>query len=705
MVPMSLADFEAALPDIEVPDDRTYERNEFTIESEFPPSSGDLIADKCPQLALMRESKGNIEEPLWYCGIGVLTHAVEGDELIHDWSSGHPDYHAGETAGKIKQWRNQGYGPTTCAKFASLNPEACSGCPFKDKITSPIQLGTTVTEIQDAPSDNTGDSYYDNKPTTIGRWTIGREGVLMESEDGQPELIIEEPIFIDRIGRLGYGDAIANVSWLSLSGTWHKSEMSLTVLGEDKAMRTWLYSHAITSFRKVSDVRNYLKDYTMHLNREGEPDLICQRFGWDGQQHFMLGPVRIGEAETKQVRLDAGLPKEMKDHLKPKGDIQAWTDATEVFQDTDHWKHAFALLASLAAPVFKLADITGAVASFAGESGSGKTTSTSFGLSVWGDPKALTASAQGTLNSKGELLRAANNLPLLVDDVSSYNRMLSALVYMAANGKAKERVSRSGKLYGQEEWQTVMFVTTNSPLLDLPEGILGEAERRRVLELDMDTPMSDGAAIKLNEVMKDHSGVAGPIFIQALIQERSRVVEQFSDNYKAWLADPEIPEANRFGVWLIAAASVAGNLASEIGLIKFDVEPIIEKALGRIKATAKDIRKPAEIVEEMVLAFINKNINSISVIEKKSWVKVAEREAVAKIDRSGKSIAIPIHTLKSLAVESSIPGSYLNKWLDTHAVEKKKCLMTSGGAREYCHIIKLGDNLPNIMEDNDAEDI
>lgn len=105
----------------------------------YPPSYGENIARECNQVRQMRDTRGNVSEPVWYGVIQILDKTVEGEKLIHEWSKGHPNYTPDETNRKISQVKP--FGPTSCATMEARNPEGCMGCPHKGKITSPIQLG------------------------------------------------------------------------------------------------------------------------------------------------------------------------------------------------------------------------------------------------------------------------------------------------------------------------------------------------------------------------------------------------------------------------------------------------------------------------------------------------------------------------------------------------------------------------------------
>ena len=124
---------------------------EFRVQQNFPDFSARTVADRCQQLARMRDTKGCIPEPLWYHSIQLMCHSIEGDELIHEWSNGYEGYSSEETDRKIAQIRGQNIGPTLCSKFESANPGGCDGCSLKGKITSPAQSGRSEKQQVPAP--------------------------------------------------------------------------------------------------------------------------------------------------------------------------------------------------------------------------------------------------------------------------------------------------------------------------------------------------------------------------------------------------------------------------------------------------------------------------------------------------------------------------------------------------------------------------
>jgi len=112
----------------------------------FRPSFAGRIAERCEQVRTLRDTKGQLLEPLWYAALGVLAFAEDGEQLAHEWSSGDDRYTIEETKDRLDRYRQ--FGPTTCANFYEHNPTICERCPWWEKIKSPIALGHAQKEFQ-----------------------------------------------------------------------------------------------------------------------------------------------------------------------------------------------------------------------------------------------------------------------------------------------------------------------------------------------------------------------------------------------------------------------------------------------------------------------------------------------------------------------------------------------------------------------------
>jgi hypothetical protein len=111
------------------------------LEKDYPPCSGELIAEQCEQVRALRDCKGNLPEPLWYAALGVVAFCEDGDKLGHEWSSGDTNrYTPRETQERLDRARTL-TGATTCQHFHDLDAAVCERCPHWRTIKSPIALG------------------------------------------------------------------------------------------------------------------------------------------------------------------------------------------------------------------------------------------------------------------------------------------------------------------------------------------------------------------------------------------------------------------------------------------------------------------------------------------------------------------------------------------------------------------------------------
>ncbi|RME03071.1 MAG: DUF927 domain-containing protein [Bacteroidetes bacterium] len=684
-VTMDELPLDAPVPTPQMPIDNSA----FEIPVEMPPVSAEKVADKCAQLAKMRDSKGVMPEPEWYACLGLLAFCDDGREKAHEWSSGYDGYDPRETDFKLDHWVEGAGGATTCSKFESLDPETCAGCPLRGKINSPIRLGIDLEPDETEPDET---EWAAQIPPG---WVCSPYGVYMNTDDG-PERIIEDPIIVESVGRIGYTSSEAVVKWRTPQGRVHKSEMPLSSLVDDRSMTAWLLDRAITGFTKVRSVRMYLKDFIQEIQRKSEIDTIVNRFGWADGSHtaFFLGTREISERGVSECRLAATVHRKLSDGLQTKGDLEAWANATRVLAGAKMHPYAIALLTSAASPILSLVGVDGAVLSLAGKSGIGKTTAALFAMSFYGMPDALTLSPQGTLNSKGEFFRLANSLPLLIDDIISYARATSPLVYMAANGRAKERLTRNGEIKGQETWALSLITTTNTPLYDLPPTVLGDAEKRRVLEMQIAHAIPRKDAEYLHSVMRDNYGLAAEPYLRTLIAAKDKIIAQFPAVVNK-IFDEGVGESFRFSVWLLAACKIAGDILAALGLISFDHKAAIKMAIKDLKSyTERSTVSPVEQVNEVIYSWINEHIGSVSVSTDKGFVFLPDRQILARAYSDEGTIAIPVKRAKEIIQGEGIPGTALTEWREEHVVDTKNIRLGGGrSVAERCYIVKLAEDI------------
>ena len=179
------------------------------------PASGLQVAERCKQVRALRETKGNLPEPLWYAALGVLAFCEDGEQLAHEWSNGYSGYTARETQERLERWHTLS-GATTCKHFHSLNPAICDRCSLWGKIKSPITAGSHDLESP-GPRTNkrTGDARASG-PAPLLAWEYTQGGALKpKSYSNTHNAIVQlgircsHDIFHDR--KIVEGDVIENL--------------------------------------------------------------------------------------------------------------------------------------------------------------------------------------------------------------------------------------------------------------------------------------------------------------------------------------------------------------------------------------------------------------------------------------------------------------------------------------------------------------
>lgn len=692
---VDLASIEAVLPPL-LP---AFDDSNFGVPRQPEvPGDAEQIASKCAVLAEIRDSKGDVEEPLWYAGLQLLKHCSNFEHYAHDWSSGHPEYSAPET--DLRLQRLDGYGPTLCERFKALRPDACAGCPFAGKISSPIQLGRALDETPVAPPEPDKAEAVTIPQALEPYYHVGHQGIWTKGDEDATAMICFVPVYIESVNDSSGNGALAILLWRTPQGSWRRGEFPLALLASLTEFREWFYSHAITNFQEKPMVR-YLRDYATAKITESDPTPICTRFGWKSDTEFFLGSKMFTKDSIEEVKVATSIPNVMLRSLTPVADdATTWTEASKVLSNPRYWRHAVATLVSLASPILHWAEVQGAVLSLAGESGTGKTVSSRFALSVWGNPDGLQLSPQGTMNSKGEVFRICRHLPVLVDDLGvSHAGVASELVYMAANGRAKESLDRNRVLRGQDEWQLALILTTNSPLMDLSDRFLGDAERRRIIELDVNEALTREDAMKLVNASKTGGAVAKAYISELLRRGRTEVRAMFNHYVDELLASHNIPDVQRFGIWMFAAACVAGHIASEIGLIEFDWPKVMSSAAETLTTQSANQETPVQRIEGLLQRYMNENSGKFTAKYPNRWVIDDIKGEIAGCIIMGRwAVAIPASKLNDYVVSHRIPTSSLKIWAAAQNIERLKTLLATKGGREYCYLVPMNEEQIKTMQ-------
>lgn len=585
-----LDDFAASLPHVG-PQRVVHTPTDPEWETRAPLPEGDaaVIGAQCKQMQHVKNQLGAVEEPYWRAALSVLKRCHRGDTLIHDWSRGDDRYDPQQTQAKADATE----GPATCAHFDEVNPGGCAGCPWAGKVRSPIQIAVAAPEpapVADEPW----------RVSRVGRYTVQSGGVWftpMAGPDAEPEPpvhVADYPIWVVEVRervKLHHEQtdgALILLEWVSVDGRTKRGTMKQTELFEPARFRDWIAEAGLAiATWDWAKMKNYISQLTAQNLRTHGVVRYHEVLGWyDDNATFVVGDRQITQNDVKPALIQNRNPIS-KLTKPPRGSLEAWTDAVNKLADPRYHKHAFALFASLGSPLLGLADKQSAVLSLAGISAAGKTVSMRLGMSVWGNPEFLVQGANSSLKAVERQLTTNRHVPFGLDETTQYShKQMASLVYMAANGMGDAKLHRDGTNRDVGSWQNVTYVTTNRAILDWSQTQITEAHRRRVLEFFFTAPMDREVGVALYNASSMHYGLACEPYVQAVMRVRDQIPALINQTEKDLTQSYWIPDAQRFGLWTIAAAKVGAAIAQAAGLFTLPINDIIATAVQALSDNA-----------------------------------------------------------------------------------------------------------------------
>ena len=559
----------------------------------YDPSSALLIADSCGVMAMMRDTRGKLDQPTWYNALGVLAHTTEAPDICHEWSKGDPRYTAAEVDAKLSQLSN--HGPTTCDKLGEQWPDVCRACPHFGKIKSPIVLGRPRIEAVavEPPIKSAGfvkaepivlPHGYGMKTDADGRMLTYSKTV--KGEDGQTKVETEVicDTFFMGVTRL-WADNAAHIEFVADKREGpHDFTMANSMIGKGgrEVIGELASQEIVARPGKERHVEGYLKGWISHLKDNAEQVLAYRSFGWVGDK-FVLGDAVLapGGQETRAVMLSSAA-KQLQDQVGCRGDLETWVRLVDrAYNAPGQEAFQFQIGCSFAAPLLSLMQQVKGVTVYAYSAGSGvgKTTVQKVGLSAWGNWDKLML-AKVTSNALWALMGTYNSLPVVYDELTNAdNADVSELVFSVSSGRAKERMTSSGEMRtNNSNWSTILLASGNTQLsekLSLHRSN-AEAEISRLFEFTLDPSphLSVSEANDLFPQFDTNYGHAGRAFARYVTDNRASVEDALRRMQAKIVQSLHMKQVERHWSALFAAVVVALTICRKIGLLQFEVNPV-----------------------------------------------------------------------------------------------------------------------------------
>lgn len=570
--------------------------------------TAEAVANQCGVVGMVRDSRGNVDQPTWYHVLGAIAFCEDGDIKAHEWSAGHPQYSDRETNAKLAQIRAKQTGPTTCAKLAEFQPDMCKVCPHQGRIKTPAVLGSQPDQLvmvtQSAPADPAmvGMPAQRRTPPAGFRFAIdeitGKEVIqysaeaITNDEGDVVEYIYQtfcRTIFYPVSRLLMSGEAVVEFERiLPQTGEVRRFTLPGSSIGKGKdACSSVLGMNEIVSEGSQGPAKMdaMLRRWMHDLTEQAAQIQSHQGFGWvDGERAFVLGDRVLRPGGVTSRGILTGAAKQLTHAFTPKGDAGVWVDTiNRAYNAPGQEGYQFLVLLGFAAPLMHMnAEINGVTVYAHSEgSGVGKTTATRAALSAWGHWDDLQlAEGKATEGSLWALMGCYRSVPVVFDELTNMDpKTASQLVFSVSSGRAKQRLKSDGELrQNNSNWRTIMLASGNNLLSEKlsQHRANAEAEISRLFEFTLEaTPhLTPNQALDLFPKLLDNYGHAGEMFIRYVLDHYDVIHAKVRAVREALNSEIGITQKERYWSSLLASTLVALLVCRKVGLLGFDVAPL-----------------------------------------------------------------------------------------------------------------------------------
>ncbi len=578
------------------------------------------VANKCAQVAHVRDTLGDGTYDHWRGVIGLLKHCVEGEKYAEEWTSerlntGHDNV---DWRARYDTWNK---GPTTCEFFSQFNPDGCNGCQFKGKIKSPIVLGRVIPIVAEQTeviaTEDGEEAEVLIPPMAYGyAWNNGLLSRMLPDKDGIMQAHPFSRLLFYPTTRIRTEDGTYKIGMrMHLPNKKVRDfEMSSEAMASQTDMLRSLAKYELMQSNHKeagSHMAAYLRDQLESLKRQVEEVNTLTSFGWKNEdKDFLLGDrLYLADGTNRKVLVSGGAAKYATAFIRPKSaDATKYAEALNFLYNRpgrEHWQYAIvAGWGSLLSPFCEELYKGAMLALQGGDSGKGKTTVSYASLYAFGNAMdmALNSKDGFTPNSIWRVLATFNNIPVLLDELTNMDgQMFSDMAYGIANGQEKIRLKSTGGTVGFAEtlrWRMSPFVTGNRDFHGLLAATQGnaQAEAVRVLQINVDrypqtyltAPGVDRSTLTKEEreaidakeavlvqrhldQMKANRGIAGEMMVQYVVTHADELLDEVRRRTAEMVST--IPDTKyRFYRCHAACSLTMARIARDLGIIDFDLE-------------------------------------------------------------------------------------------------------------------------------------
>jgi hypothetical protein len=607
------------------------------LTAHLPPSIpcyAELVADRCAQVASMRDTQGDVSYEHWRHVIGIIKHCEEGIDLAYKWSEKRAEtgHSQNDTDVRYNTWAT---GPSLCSTFSVINPKGCEGCPNKGKINTPIVLGRMApeTKMETVEAKENGQKIEVQIPEFPKNY--GHENGRMVRYMKDKDNIIHSFEFCTNIFYPVYRIRTEDGTY-ALSMRTHLPDGRIRdfeiptklIASPQKCLESLADYEVISTNQKDASMHltAYLKESLEKLKSEAEEINTLTEFGWhNDMQTFLIGDRLYHKDGTIRKVLLGGYAKTYVDSFpSPVGTVEGYAEGLNfLYNRSGMGMMQYVVGSSFGSLLTPFSDSMYKgliVALIGGKTAKGKTTVCWASLYAFGNADKMTISTEkgSTENARNAQIGTYKNIPLLIDELTNIDKdEFSRMAYYISGGKEKNRlVSNGTKGFAPSNganWSMSPLVTANTDLHGLLASQKGntEAEAVRLIQIDIDLykiPLLESSSeVELaKKQMELNMGSAGDLYIKYIVTNTDDVINKM----KKWgrKVESDISDIKyRLYRQHAICSFTALEITNQLGITQFNLEALYPLVIDLINTLAKNIQEqnvmtPEDALSELINA-------------------------------------------------------------------------------------------------------
>lgn len=602
---------------------------------DYPPAHPGEVAERCEQIKWGFNNQAKVEEPFWYAMLGVAAHCLDSEDTAKLWSNQHPQYAEAATIKKLNQYKAATTGPTTCAKFKDLRPNGCNGCKFKDRISTPAQIGVSRPGVD--ISADVPDPHIIEVPLPKTFKRVLKDGVVtftryIDKTDIDVCNFDTYPVSYGRDEALGY--EVVRYKWKRAHVGWRDIVMRQAFLNEGsmRECATALADQGIVlaNGKQVELFQMLLRNYMEELRKLKSLTNMYQSMGWKEQNtQFLWGTTMFtrmddGTVLKNNMAMSGTVRSTAQEMYHTSGSLQACVAATQVLQNLDLFVHMIAIGVALSAPLYHFTGIHGVILHLYGETGAGKSLAQHWMQSMWGDPNLLHFGSKFTVNSLFNRLSFHCHLPMTIDETTQMTpEAANNLAMTVSQGRDKVRLDKNSMEMLSKVWGAPVSTSANGRMSSMLSSSGAEltAQLMRILEVRVEKHkiFDEGtrAGKRLYDEVGTNYGWIGPILLEHCMSigeaaMKKKIELHFAKFSK--LYGVKFKGAERFWETMIVLADFALEEAKALGLIMFDHVAAMPKFLQQIGELRNNVKESRYDEFDMIGQYLNEHVRETLVV-------------------------------------------------------------------------------------------